>query len=103
MRSVRNTARNLGTKARIWQWLVKNISINDCTSLPNLSGGHLVTAIYRLMLSLLMAEKIIESKRLLHPRHLPILTDFQLRCVLFSLLEAVRLDPSSTMNWHNNI
>lgn len=33
MRSVRNTARNLGTKARIWQWLVKNTDISDCTSL----------------------------------------------------------------------
>jgi hypothetical protein len=45
--------------ARIWQWLVKNSSISDCTS--HASARAAISSrlgIYRLMLSLLMAKEI---------------------------------------------
>jgi hypothetical protein len=100
MRSVRNTARNLGTHLAVVGQKHRHQRLHQPSKC---SGDHLVTAIYRLVLSFLMVKKTHRSKRQIHRGQSPVLTEFESRGVLFSLLEAVRLDPSSAMNWHNDI
>jgi hypothetical protein len=67
MRSVRNTARNLGTHLAV----VGQKHLHQRLHQPSLcSGGHLVTVIYQLMLSLLMAKEIpSESRRFISTYH----------------------------------